>query len=327
MTKSNKYSKGSSFDEYVFSLSDDDFFSLCESVNKRKNKQKYGASNFEELALKYGKTPICPNCKSTDLINHSHTESKAVRYSCKVCGSRFTLLHDSIFHSTKKNLDTWINYLVLMTFNVPLELTEEVCQISHATAMLWRKKVFSTINDCQNNVKLRGTIWIDEAYIFDSRVLRDESYKSKRGLSKNQICIIVAIDCFENIYAAVCGNGKPSSARVYNALKDHIEKESLIIHDGEKAHNLLIDKLGCRSKVYKADIKSKEYLENMALINNMCSWLKRYIFRYVGMRKENLQSYLNWFVYIFRVKKSDENWPKISRILRHLVLYEGQYKR
>ena len=38
----------------------------------------------------------------------------------------------------------------------------------------------------------------------------------------------------------------------------------------------------------------------MVLINNMCSWLKRYIYRFIGMRMDNLQSYLNWFVYLFR---------------------------
>lgn len=79
-------------------------------------------------------------------------------------------------------------------------------------------------------------------------------------------------------------------------MKDHITPGSVIVHDGEKAHNLLIEKLNLKSEVYKADTNSKEYLDNMALINNMCSWLKRYIYRFIGMRMENLQSYLNWFV-------------------------------
>lgn len=36
--------------------------------------------------------------------------------------------------------------------------------------------------------------------------------------------------------------------------------------------------------------------KNMAMINNMCGWLKRYIWRFIGMEVENLQSYLNWFI-------------------------------
>jgi hypothetical protein len=89
----------------------------------------------------------------------------------------------------------------------------------------------------------------------------------------------------------------------------------------------LIRELGLNSEVYIANPKDKNYLENMALINNMCSWLKRYIYRFIGMRIDNLQSYLNWFVYLFRVKENVDKWPKMDRILRHLILSDVQYKR
>ncbi len=90
---------------------------------------------------------------------------------------------------------------------------------------------------------------------------------------------------------------------------------------------MLISKLKLQSEVYKADTSNQEYLDNMALINNMCSWLKRYIYRFIGMRMVNLQSYLNWFVYLFRVKENVDKWPKMDRILRHLILSDVQYKR
>lgn len=110
--------------------------------------------------------------------------------------------------------------------------------------------------------------------------------------------------------------------KTYNNIANQIQ-----IHDGEKAHNELIEKLHLRSEVYKADSKSNDYLLHMALINNLCSWIKRYIYRFVGMRKENLQSYLNWFVYLLRVKNSTNKWPKLERILRHLILNEGTFTK
>ena len=67
--------------------------------------------------------------------------------------------------------------------------------------------------------------------------------------------------------------------------------------------------------------------KNMAMINNMCSWLKRYIWRFIGMEVENLQSYLNWFIYLQRCKRDNEKWPKSNRILRHLVLERFRFKR
>ena len=300
---------------------------MDEAIASRKNRQRYGVSNFEELALHYSRTPSCPRCGSKDHIFNGHTPDKKTRYRCKECNNTFTILSNTIFHSANRSFDTWAGYLILMSFNVPLEMCEEICDISHPTAILWRKKVFATINGYQDHLYLKDKVWIDETYLYDYSLLHEDDYRKKRGLSKDLICIVAAIDIHKNTYACICGHGKPSAYRVYKALKDHIVKGSTIVHDGEKAHNRLIEKLSLKSEVYKADKNSGEYLENMALINNMCSWLKRYIWRFIGMDIHNLQSYLNWFIYLFRVKGNTDRWPKNDRILRHLVLTDVQYKR
>ena len=45
------------------------------------------------------------------------------------------------------------------------------------------------------------------------------------------------------------------------------------------------------------------------------------------MEVENLQSYLNWFIYLHRCKSDNEKWPKSNRILCHLVLERVRFKR
>ena len=157
--------------------------------------------------------------------------------------------------------------------------------------MLWREKVFSTVDGYQEHLYLKDRVWIDETYLYDSSLLHDDSYKKKRGLSKNQLCIVVAIDCHKNTYAVICGHGKPSASRIFEALKNHIVSGSTLVHDGERAHDNLIKELDLKEEFYKANTHDKEYLENMALINNMCSWLKRYIYRFIGMRMMNLNFY------------------------------------
>ena len=296
----NKYT------DYVFSMSEEEYKELQEAVNMRQNKEKYGVTNLEELAIKCKRKPTCPKCGSESNTEFGHTPEGLKRYECKKCGCKYTLLSNTIFHSTKKSFDVWELYLTLMTFNVPLEMAEELCEISHSTAMLWRQKVFASVDGYQEHLYLKDTVWIDETYIFDSSLLHEDGFKQKRGLSNNQICIVVAIDIHKNCLAVICGHGKPSGKRIYESLKDHIIEGSTIIHDGERAHNTLIRKLKLNSQVYKANTKDPEYLENMALINNMCSWLKRYIYRFIGMKTSNLQSYLNWFVYLFRVKDNTD---------------------
>ncbi|MCR5096791.1 MAG: hypothetical protein K6A70_08645 [Erysipelotrichaceae bacterium] len=57
------------YDVFVSSLSEDDFVLLNEAIASRKNRQRYGVSNFEELALHYSRTPSCPGAevKTTSL--------------------------------------------------------------------------------------------------------------------------------------------------------------------------------------------------------------------------------------------------------------------
>ena len=316
-----------SFYSFVDNLSDDDFASLKKAVARRENIEKYGAATFEELAYQYERKIVCPKCGSESVVKNGLSHSGRQRFLCKDCGRKFTYLSKSIFASTKLDLDKISKTIVLMTFNLPLEAIEEVVDISHPTAYLWRQKILAAVNGWQDRVVLKGRVWIDETYIFDSRILHEDGYQVKRGLSKNLICIAVGIDQYENIYVKICGNGKPSGKRILSVFKDHIEPGSTLVHDGENAHNMLIDKLGLISETHIYNDKNPEYIKNMALINNLCSWLKRYLYRFIGMKLDYLQLYLDWFAYLFRVKKQDEKWPKNKRVLRHLILSDAEFTR
>lgn len=315
------------YQEYVFSLSEQQFKQLSAAVDMRTDKEKYGVTSYEEAALMYERKPICPRCGSDQNHEDGHTPAGHKRYKCEECDNSFTLLSDSIFNSVKIPFHKLMGYINLMSFNVPLEMCCEVLNISSNTADLWRKKIFKTVDDYQDHLKLYERVWIDETYIDDYSIMHNPFDKRKRGLSKDKICIVVAIDIYKNMVAIIYGHGKPSSRRIYKALKDHIIPESTIVHDGDKSHNLLIKELNCSSEVYKSNNKDSEYLKNMALVNNMCGWLKRYIGHFIGMNISNLQSYLNWFIYLQRCRRDDEKWPKTERILRHLVLMRAKYTR
>lgn len=53
----------------------------------------------------------------------------------------------------------------------------------------------------------------------------------------------MAIDCHKNTYAVICGHGKPSASRIFEALKNHIVSGSTLMHDGEKVHDKLTKEL------------------------------------------------------------------------------------
>ena len=98
------------------------------------------------------------------------------------------------------------------------------------------------------------------------------------------------------------------------------------MHDRERAHGVLVRENSLEDESYKADVRDPAYLEAMELVNNLCSWLKRYLWRFTGMDPANIQSYLDLYVYFFRVKRDDERWPKIARVVRHLVMTEARFR-
>lgn len=312
--------------DMVSSLNAVDFDALCSAVEERRCRDLIGAGTFDEAIELWNPHPACPTCAFPDCARDGRTPAGHQRWRCPACGTAFSALSATVLEYGKKELPTWERFITCMCYNAPIDLAAEVCGISHRTAYEWRHRVFATIDGYQDRLVLSGRVWIDELYLADSDIVRSAEFTQKRGLSKNKICIAVAIDAFKNAVVETCGHGKPSSKRINDALLAHIAPGSVIIHDKERSHRALVKAAKCTDEAYKADIADPAYLEAMKLVNNLCSWLRRYLFRFPGMKKDNLQSYLNWFVYLFRVRRDEEKWPKTARVLRHLLISNSHFR-
>lgn len=311
----------------VDALSHDEFSDLDRAVAARRCREDIGFATFEDAAAEYRGRPSCPECKSeTGIVKDGFTPAGHQRYRCKGCGCKFSSLTGTIFEYSKKDLPTWVDFVRLMCFNVPIEAAAEVCRITHQTAWEWRHRVFATVDGYQDRIVLRDRVWIDETYITDTDLTHGYGQARKRGLSKQKLCIAVAIDVHKNPVAIVCGHGKPSSKRIKEGLQSHIAEGSVIVDDRERSHSALVKVVKGVRESYKADVRDPVYLECMEMVNNLCSWLKRYLWRFTGMDPANLQSYLNWYVYLFRVNQAREKWPRTARVVRHLMMVDSYYR-
>lgn len=306
-------------------LPDEEFALLGRAVAARACREKIGLGTFDEAAAEYRASPPCPSCGG-EASKDGKTGAGHQRYRCRKCGERYSSFTGTIFENSKKDLPTWTDFIELMCWNVPVEGIAEICGLSHKTAWEWRHRVFATVDGYQDRIVLRDRVWIDETYINDTDLAHGYGEARKRGLSKQKLCIAVAIDVHKNPVAVVCGHGKPSTKRMKDALLSHLEEGSVVVHDMEKAHRGLVKAAKCTDEAYRADVKDPVYLECMAMVNNLCSWVKRYLWRFTGMDPANLQSYLNWYVYLFRVNQARERWPKLERVMRHLMVTDAIYR-
>lgn len=128
--------KSGPIEDCVFSLSDDQFIELLQAADKRIDKERYGFTSFEEAARFYERKPVCPYCGSSVYSDDGFTSAHHSRYRCHECDSSYTLLSDSIFNSAKISLHKLMNYIQLMSFNVPLQFLCEVLDKFSNTAEL-----------------------------------------------------------------------------------------------------------------------------------------------------------------------------------------------
>ena len=310
----------------VGSLSPAELRLLSGAVAERRLREEVGFGTLAEAAELYRPSPPCPSCGEPSPWRDGFAPSGVRRWRRPACGARFTSLTGTVLENCKKPLPTWVDFIRLTLFAVPLDACAEMCGISHQTAWEWRHRLFAAVDGYQDRIVLRGRVWVDETYVNDTDLSHGYGQARRRGLSKRLLCIAVGIDARKEPVAVVCGHGKPSSTRIKRAMKAHVAEGATLVHDRERAHNVLVRENSLEDESYRADVRDTVYLEKMALVNNLCSWIKRYLWRFTGMDPKNLQSYLNLFVYLFRVKRDGERWPEIARVVRHLLMTDARFR-
>ncbi len=68
----------------------------------------------------------------------------------------------------RKELATWVGFVSLMRFNVPLDAAAETCRVTRQTAWEWRHRIFAAVDGCQGRIVLRDRVWIDETHASDT---------------------------------------------------------------------------------------------------------------------------------------------------------------
>lgn len=270
----------------------------------------------------------CRLCGSLDISKKGFTANGIQRYRCKCCGRYFTPTTNTIFEDHKISISEWIEYLLNLFGYASLSLNSKVNKNANTTSKYWLKKVFMLLEDYQDNIVLEDIVWIDEFYY--TVVRKDLYYKDNgklpRGLSRNKYCIGVGCDNNHNYYAKVEGKAKTSVSKTYNTFKDHIKEGSTINHDSEHSHKKLVEDNKLISNVYETkNTKKLEDKDNpMNRINHMCSALRSFLNSHPGFNRDELQDYLNLFVFMMNEPK--DKLKKVDILLEMALTHKKSIK-
>ena len=264
----------------------------------------------------------CRYCGSVDFRKNGFTSNGVQRYRCNDCLRTFTVISDTLFDSHKIPILEWIEYLLNLFGYVSFRSTSRNSRIANSTVKYWLFKLFEILKHYQDDIVLSGSVYIDETFC---RVEKRKLKRTKSGTllsGDNEFCIGIGYD-MKKVYCFLEGKGtSPSYRKTYEAFIGHIKEGSDLIHDKQRAHNVLIEPLKLRSHAYdsKECKKLPEKDNPLKPINDQCNLLKQFLNSHRGFSRDHLQDYLN--LYAFIANPPHDRLEKIEYILNYVISNE-----
>ena len=197
-------------------------------------------SEIREVRFHEGLT--CPYCDDSNHIKRNGTYRGRQRYLHKTCGRTFNDLTRTPIHRTRY-LDKWPQYLQAMLQGKTIRECAEEVEISVPTAFYWRHKILHALAQDKPK-KLSGIVEADETYVLYSekgnrhlkrKARRRGGVAKTRGLSREQVSILVARDRNKSTVAQVATFGRLNASIVDQLLGPHLQEGVTICTDADAA--------------------------------------------------------------------------------------------
>jgi transposase-like protein len=249
----------------------------------------------------------CPRCASLDAVRKGHDHDGAQRWLCKDCQRTFRNAADTIITRSKLKPAVWIRYLECFVDCLPLRECAAHCHESLRTSWLMRMRLVESIRRHlpRFHADAGCAVQLDETYLRESfkgnhkrgrfRLPRPAHHRStpasKRGLSKEQICVVTGVADDGSAFLTMSGRGLLSKNRAIAALDSKLSPGALAITDKATAYPGAMETLGVALTRTEAD----DHAINR--INTLHSLFRGFLNGFRGVSTKRLDEYLTWFLW------------------------------
>ncbi len=244
----------------------------------------------------------CPHCDNTHIHRHG-TDADLQRYRCVTCGKTFNALTGTPLARLRKK-DRWLSYLSGMNSSDTVRKAAEIVHINRKTSFRWRHR-FTEWMSINTPKQLTGIVEIDETYYrFSEKGDRNLTRKprkrgsdsTKRGLSKDQVCVLIACDRSRNDFGKVTGRGPVKGVWLDDHLKGVIPTDSVMVTDGLGSYSHFSKKESIHHVIVKNEKgKRKVGCYHIQHVNAYHHRLRDWIIGgFHGVASKNLRHYLSW---------------------------------
>lgn len=244
----------------------------------------------------------CPYCIHKENYRHG-TANGLQRYRCKLCKKTFNALTGTplahLRHKAK-----WLDYLDAVAHSLTVRQAASDLDVHRNTTFRWRHRFLTWIKQDRPAV-LHGITEADETYLLEShkgsRKLNRKPRKrggkaSKRGISNEQVCILVARDRSKQTVDFVTGNGAITQAILTTNLKPILDADTLLVSDSNPTYNAFCHAENISHEAVNLSqgqriIKGAYHVQN---VNAYHSRLKSWLLRFHGVATKYLPNYSGW---------------------------------
>lgn len=287
--------------------------------------------------LKDKKISNCPHCNGKNFIKHGKYKG-VQRFRCTngLCKKTFSSKTNTLFYNSKKSIDVWIKYFILMNNGKSLRECASTLKINLATCFFWRHKIL--ITQIKNNDKYLKN------YVEVSKIIIKENFKgnkSARYTKKENIFIACGMDSNNTIISKPISRYTISLSSINKNFADNFDKDSIISAYNDryfdvyaKKHNsssLPLSKntiLDLIEQIRNNKIKTKNPEDlisinkhlpyNCIFIHSFSLNIKKWLIRFKGVATKYLENYLNWHILNFR-----HNYK--TYLINQITLFKEQF--
>ena len=270
-------------------------------------------SNSKIISKFKGNDIFCGKCGCL-LHKNGKTKNGIQKYICSGCKLTSSETTDTIICHSKLSFEVWSDVIDNLLNGFSLRRIAEENNISLLTSFRLRHKVLLALKSFVNNIKLSGKIQSDEKYfsinLKGTKPINMPRYSKKRtsisspysGISHHKICVVSSIDENDNLFLKIVGLGQCTTKMLIDSLGTKLYNATTVNADSASAYQEFCKKYSLELNAIPSGFHSNGIF-NISEINGIHSQLETWLNKFRGVSIRHLQEYLDWFVYIFTMKK------------------------
>lgn len=244
----------------------------------------------------------CPRCQCRALHRHGHANGLQ-RFRCRACRRTFNSLTGTPLARLRCKAK-WIAFAgAMLDPAATVRRSADQAGVHRSTSFRWRHRFLSWAR-LDRQLPLGGIVEADEMYVLESqkgsRHLNRPPRKrggvaSKRGISREYMCVLVARDRSGRTVDAVPGKGPVTASQLALHLAPALAHDALLVTDSHAAYRAFAARCGmahqCVNVRAGERVRGAVHVQNVnAYHSRMRTWLRHFC----GVASRYLPNYCGW---------------------------------